>query len=408
MLGMQDALVLEEVPDLDAADPRPAAVSRRRRLRIAAGKAGRASVSAVGWVFGVVSLILGLSILAALPILQFLSLGYLLESSARVARSGRLRDGFIGVRTAGRTGGAAAGVCLSLIPLWLVDSYARSAAVIAPGETVEKVWRLAAILVWALTCLHLLTAFARGGRLWHFLWPFGNPVRLYRGLRQGGLYAASRDGFWDYYAASRDGFWDYAARLRLPYYFRLGLVGFLGTLAWLALPSLLLASSARFPLLGVLGAISLAFVAPGLPFLQVRYAVEGRASALFSPRAVRDRFRRAPWAFAFALMVLLLASVPLYLLKIEMIPREAAWLPSLVFVIFLAPARLLVGWAYARSSRRDQPRHWFFRLLGRLAILVVAVFYVLVVFISQYTSWGGVWSLYEQHAFLLPAPFLNM
>ena len=149
-------------------------------------------------------------------------------------------------------------------------------------------------------------------------------------------------------------------------------------------------------------------MAPGLPFLQVRYAVEGKASALFSPRVVRDRFRRAPWAFAFALMALLLASVPLYLLKIEMIPREAAWLPSLVFVVFLAPARLLVGWAYARSCRRDLPRHWFFRLLGRLAILVVAVFYVLVVFISQYTSWGGVWSLYEQHAFLLPAPFLNM
>ena len=90
-----------------------------------------------------------------------------------------------------------------------------------------------------------------------------------------------------------------------------------------------------------------------------------------------------------------------------MIPREAAWLPSLVFVAFLAPARLLVGWAYARSGRRDRPRHWFFRVLGRLAIVLVAPFYVLVVFLSQYTSWGGVWSLYEQHAFLLPVPFLK-
>ena len=106
--------------------------------------------------------------------------------------------------------------------------------------------------------------------------------------------------------------------------------------------------------------------------------------------------------------MLLLASVPLYLLKIEMIPREAAWLPSLVFVAFLAPARLLVGWAYARSGRRDLPRHWAFRALGRLAILLAAPFYVLVVVLAQYTSWGGVWSLYEQHAFLLPVPFLNM
>ena len=108
------------------------------------------------------------------------------------------------------------------------------------------------------------------------------------------------------------------------------------------------------------------------------------------------------------LLVMLLGAIPLYLLKIEMIPREAAWLPSLVFVAFLAPARLLVGWAYARSGRRELPRHWAFRALGRLAILLTAPFYVLVVVLAQYTSWGGVWSLYEQHAFLLPVPFLNM
>jgi hypothetical protein len=150
----------------------------------------------------------------------------------------------------------------------------------------------------------------------------------------------------------------------------------------------------------------LALVVPFLPFLQVRYAVEGRASALFSRRAIRERYRRAPWAFAFTLVVLILAAIPLYLLKIEMVPREAAWLPSLVFVVFLAPARLLTGWAYARSGRRDRPSHGFFRILGRLAIIPAAGFYVLVVFLAQYTSWGGVAALYEQHAFLLPVPFL--
>ena len=76
-----------------------------------------------------------------------------------------------------------------------------------------------------------------------------------------------------------------------------------------------------------------------------------------------------------------MAAIPLYLLKIEMIPREAAWLPSLVFVIFLAPARLLTGWAYARSGRRDRPRHWVFRVLGRIAIIPAALLYVLVVFL---------------------------
>ena len=38
--------------------------------------------------------------LAALPLVQVLSLGYFLESAARVARTGRLRDGVIGVRRA--------------------------------------------------------------------------------------------------------------------------------------------------------------------------------------------------------------------------------------------------------------------------------------------------------------------
>ena len=77
---------------------------------------------------------------------------------------------------------------------------------------------------------------------------------------------------------------------------------------------------------------------------------------------MRDHFRRAPLAFLIALVVTLLFALPLYLLKIEIIPREAAWLPSLVFVAFIFPARLLSGWAYARAERRTAPRHWFWRI----------------------------------------------
>jgi hypothetical protein len=373
----------------------------RRRRRITPWGIIRAVVrgvaSAVEWLFGLASLVLGLSILAALPLVQFLSLGYLLEASGRVARTGRLRDGFIGVRKAARVGGVAAGACVSLVPAWLVGSFARSAELIDPGGRVARGWRVALVIVTVATLLHIAAACARGGRLRHFLWPLGHPFWLARRLRRGGLYAEARDGFWAFVTG-----------LRLPYYFRLGLVGFLGTLAWLIPPATLIAAGARTPVLGVLGVLLLAVVVPFLPFLQVRYAVEGRARALFARRAVRDLFRRAPWAFAFALLVMLLAAIPLYLLKIEMVPREAAWLPSLVFVIFLAPARLLAGWAYARSGRRERPRHWLFRAVGRLAILPAAALYVFVVFFAQYTSWGGVGSLYEQHAFLLPVPFLNM
>jgi hypothetical protein len=79
-----------------------------------------------------------------------------------------------------------------------------------------------------------------------------------------------------------------------------------------------------------------------------------------------------------------------------------------LFRFFLAPAHVLVGWAYARSWRRYRPRHWSIRALGRIAIVPVAVFYVLIVVLAQYTSWLGIWSVYEQHAILLPVPFLNM
>jgi hypothetical protein len=140
----------------------------------------------------------------------------------------------------------------------------------------------------------------------------------------------------------------------------------------------------------------------------VRFAVENRFRALVEVLAVRAEFRRAPWSWAVGLCVALLFALPLYLLKIEMIPREVAVLPSLVFLVFIFPARLLAGWAMARARRREQPRHWFFRWTGRFTVLPVAAFYVLVVYFTQFTGWGGIWSLYEQHAFLLPVPFTSM
>jgi hypothetical protein len=357
----------------------------------------RGLASGTQYFFGLCSLVTGLSMLAALPVLQLFSLGYLLESSARVAKSGRLRDGLIGVRRAARLGVVAGGIWLCMVPAWLVGSMADSARLIDPGGPGARNWRTALIVIATVSLLHIAFACARGGRVVHFLWPLGHPFWIVRRFREGGLYAELRDQLWSFVAS-----------LRIPYYFRLGLIGFLGTLAWLSVPGALIAAGGRLPPVGILGALVLALIVPFLPFLQVRYAVEGHVSALFSRRAIRERFRRAPWAFAFSLFVLLLAAIPLYLLKIEMIPREAAWLPSLVFVIFLAPARMLTGWAYARSGRRTQPRHWMLRVLGRIAIIPAALLYVMVVFFSQYTSWGGVASLFDQHAFLLPVPFLRM
>lgn len=359
-------------------------------------RAAGAIASAWEWLFGLATILVGLAVLAATPLLQFLSLGYLLEAGGRVARTGRLREGLIGVRPAARVGSIVLGTWLMILPLRLIASLAGSAEIIEPGGPVAKGWRIGLLIATILMTAHIIAACSRGGRLHHFLWPFTTPFWLIKRLWRGG-----------YYAEARDAVWDFVIALRLPYYFWLGLRGFVGAMLWLAPPITLLALGRIAPIVGVLGALVLGIVLLYIPFLQMHFAAENRFSAILEFRTVRNRFRRAPCAFAFAFLVTLAFAIPLYLLKIEMIPREAAWLPSLVFIVFIYPARLLTGWAYAWSGRREMPRHWFFRWAGRLSMVPVAAFYLLIVFFSQYAAWEGVWSLYEQHAFLLPVPFLG-
>ena len=74
------------------------------------------TVLKIEWLFGLISMVVALATLAAIPGLQFLSLGYMLESSTRVAKSGKIRDGFIGIRTAARLGGAILAIWLLLLP----------------------------------------------------------------------------------------------------------------------------------------------------------------------------------------------------------------------------------------------------------------------------------------------------
>jgi hypothetical protein len=329
--------------------------------------------------------------------LQFASLGYLLEISGRIARSGRLRDGFIGVRRAARVGSIVLGIWLMLLPLRLIASLADSARIIDPDGTVARRWNSALVILTVLMGIHITVAVSRGGRLRYFLWPFTNPIWLIRRLWRGG-----------YYAEARDAVWDFVIALRLHYYFWLGVRGFAGAMAWLLLPVTLLALGTRLPILDLPGTLLLWLVLLYVPFLQAHFAAENCFRACFELGAVRRQFKRAPWAFTLAFFATLLFAVPLYLLKIEMVPREAAWLPSLVFICFMFPARLLTGWALGRARRRDKPRNWFIRWTGRLSMLPVAGFYVLIVFLSQYISWHGIWSLYEQHAFLLPVPFFSM
>ena len=287
-----------------------------------------------------------------------------------------------------------------MVPLWIVSSLRFSAQLIDPTSRAARGWDLALTVLSALVLLQIVGACLRGARIRHFVWP--RPIQS--------LGCALRPGA---YTTARDAVWDFVVELRLPYYFWLGLRGFWGAAVWLVPPvSLLALASRRRPgpgtAVGLVGGGLLALVLLHLPFLQARFAQENRLGAMFELRPLRLRFARAPVAFFVALLAALVLALPLYLLKIEIVPREAAWLPSLLFVISMFPARLLSGWAIARSGRRDVPRHWWWRWMSRLAMLGAALWYVVLVYFTQYLSWYGVWSLYEQHAFLVPAPFLGL
>src|SRR5690606_38457420 len=102
MMPLESAL--EPVDDHDAiASAAPgdragdAAGGRVRRLFRRCRSAAAALGAALEWLFGLASVMVGLAVLASIPILQLISLGYLLESSGRVVRSGRLRAGFLGM-----------------------------------------------------------------------------------------------------------------------------------------------------------------------------------------------------------------------------------------------------------------------------------------------------------------------
>lgn len=384
------------LPDTAQPDSQPTEPPRRSWI----GMIGAGLSSASEWIFGFFSLLIGLSLLATIPIVQFLSLGYLLESSGRIVRTGRVRDGFVGVRKAARVGSIVLGTWLVLWPARLVSELWYSSYLLNGPSREATLWRIGLVVTIGLTVIHIVWAWFRGGRLRHFVWPA--PLRLFRRVRQGGIYREARDATWDFLAS-----------LRIRPYFMLGAKGFLTAGVWLLVPVSLLVLAPRLPapagvLIGLIGALLFATVLVYLPFLQARFGATHSIGTMFDLRAIRVRFRQAPIAFWIALTATLMFALPLYLLKAELVPREAAWLPSLVFIVFMYPARLAAGWAVARSQRIDQPRHFIFRWSSRLSMIPVVAFYVLIVYFTQYVSWYGGLSLYEQHAFLVPVPFLGM
>lgn len=388
--------------------PEPAAASSSFPLGEASGRGlgwfrrtGRWIARSSDWLIGFATMVLSLALISAVPLLNFLSLGYLLEASARVARGGKLRYGFIGIRKFARVGKIALAIWLWTLPIRLVHSFWQDAELIRAGSEQADQLRVFLSILIVLVSLHLTWALIRGGRFRHFLWPA--PIRFLRWL-----------GEKEKWSPIRSALVDFCDDVRPVHYWLLGLGGFLGAAAWLLLPVgiLLLASAISNPgasfLVSLVGGILLGVAVLFVPFLQTRYAVNRRFREFFSISGARNLFRRAPVAFWLALFVTLLFALPLYLLKIELTPREVAWLPNLVFVLFIFPARLLVGWAISRALRREENRIWVARWTARLAAFPVVAAYVFLVWLTQYLSWHGTFSLFEQHAFLVPAPLLGL
>jgi len=362
----------------------------------------RHPLRAIAWsvraAFGIVSLIVLLALLAAIPIVNFLVLGYLLEAEGGVARGGRLRRAFPLLSIAPRLGSIVLGIWLWLLPLRILANAAADAGLIDPTSAATR------RLDWIVTSLavaiavHLCLALARGGSIGCFLRPIKNARWAIRQLRQGGY--ADR-------AAAEIG--AFVSALRLRYHFWLGVRGFFGALAWLFIPTALFAFASKTEgpqiIVTLVGGLLLIPVLSWLPFLQARFASENRLRGLFELREVRRLFGQAPLAWLIAIITTYVLTLPLYLLKIFLLPQDAMWFVTLVFILSIYPARLVTGWAYGRALKRKRRARLATRWFARLAMAPLLTIYVFLLFFTQFIGQHGKGVLFEHHAFLLPVPF---
>lgn len=355
-----------------------------------------------GWliraVFGIVSLTLLLAVIAAIPIVNLLTLGYLLEVEARVARTGRLRDAFLLLDVAPRIGSIVLGTWLWLLPLRLVGAARQDAYFIEPGGPADRFWSFFAPLLAVLIGTHICLALSRGGALSCFFRPIKNIRWLLKKRRES-----------DYIAHATAAVQDFFSRLRLKHHFLLGLRGFVGAALWLIVPTMMFAAASPDEgaqnLIAFLGAIGLVLVLSWLPFLQARFALTGRFKTMFELRTIRQLYRDAPIAWLLAIAIVYVLALPLYLPKVFLLPQDAMWLITLVFIVTIYPARVMTGWALHRAIKRaDKP--WFgWRWLSRSIMLPLLALYVFLLFFTPLIGEHGKGVLFEHHALLVPFLF---
>jgi hypothetical protein len=242
--------------------------------------------------FGIASLILLLAVLAAIPVVNLLALGYLLEVEGRLARSGKLRDAFPLIDLAPRLGSIVLGVWAWVFPLRLLSHAAADARLIDPGSFSDVGLHLLVDVLAVLVTIHLCLALARGGSLWSFFGPVVLPVVVIVGAvlvlafaklaiialaimalttylihrRNTVPWFVSRVKEWfllpivplrgliaDLRRLATPGYWtdasvvvrDFFAGLRIRHHFLLGLKGYAGAMLWLVIPTALFATARK-------------------------------------------------------------------------------------------------------------------------------------------------------------------
>jgi len=362
----------------------------------------RSTLWIVQGAFGLASLIFMLALIAAVPIANFLALGYLLEVEGRVGRTGRLRDGFPLLGLAPRIGSIALGVYLWLVPLRLIGHQAAAAHIIDPGSGIDIAWKVGRIVAAVLIGLHLCLALARGGSLGCFVRPLKNVIWLTKRLWAG-----------DYFTTASRHIEDFVAQLRLKHHFLLGVKGFAVAFTWLVIPTAVYAATNQpgggAVALLLFGGVMLVLAFAWTPFLQARYAAENRLGAGFQLGEVRDLFAHAPFAWMLTIILTYVLAFPLYAFKAFLLPQDAMWVITLIFVVSIYPLKLITGKAYHRAVKRrkeGKKSWWVTRVAVRLFVLLPLLgFYVFLFYFTQFLSEHGKPGMFEHHIFQLPVPF---
>ena len=350
--------------------------------------------------FGLFSLFALLAFLAAIPLVNFLALGYLLEAEGRVARTGKLRYALPLLPLAPKLGGIAVGTWFWWWVVRLVADAASDATLVAPETGVAALWQIGLIFVSILVATHLTLAIARGGRLGLFFWPTPlNALWLWKQWQRG-----------NYLNSAGVAVREFISALRLRHHFWLGVRGFALAFAWLFIPTALFASlkDTSKPgqvILTLVGGVVLLVVLSWVPFLQARFAAENRWRAMFELRAIRELYRRAPLMMFVSVVFLYALSLPLYLLKIGARPSDVYWLLTPMFIASIYPAKILIGWTYYQATRAEH-RAWLI-LRWPLSMLLIPLlgFYVFVLFFTPAIGAAGRAVLFQHHGILLPWPF---